>query len=233
VQLEAIQQLTESVRKGGCANDRGTLSPEDPIWVDFARGMAPLMFPASQAIAQMLKPVLSGKQDPKVLDIAAGHGTFGIAVAQGSPTAQIYAVDWANVLQVATENAQKAGVAARHHLIPGSAFDVDFGAGYEAALLTNLMHHFDPPTNEALLRRVHAALAPGGRVVILEFVPNPDRVSPPMPALFSITMLTSTPHGDAFTFAELSSMCHNSGFTDVQITPLPGMPQALVTARKA
>src|SRR6185436_8703132 len=99
----------------------------------------------------------------KVLDIAAGHGIFGITIARHNPNAEIYAVDWASVLEVAKENAQAIGVAARHHTIPGSAFDVDLGDGYDVALLTNFLHHFDPPTNEKLLRRIHAAMATGGQ----------------------------------------------------------------------
>lgn len=49
---------------------------------------------------------------------------------------------------------------------------MDFGDGYDVVLLTNFLHHFSPPTNETLLRKVHAALKPGGRAVTLEFVPQ-------------------------------------------------------------
>ena len=75
--------------------------------------------------------------------------------------AKVTGVDWANVLEVAKENAAKAGVADRYSTIPGSAFDVDFGTGYDIVLIPNFLHHFDPATNEKLLRKVHAALADG------------------------------------------------------------------------
>ena len=80
-------------------------------------------------------------------------------------------------------------------------------------LLTNFLHHFDIPTNEGLLRKVHAALAPNGRAVTLEFVPNDDRVTPPEAATFSMVMLGSTAHGDAYTFAEFERMFKNAGFS--------------------
>ena len=112
-------------------------------------------------------------------------------------------------------NAQAAGIADRLHLIPGSAFETDFGEGYDLALITNFLHHFDRETCVTFLRKVHAALAPGGRAAILEFVPNPDRVTPSMPASFSLIMLASTPSGDAYTFAELASMAQAAGFTRV------------------
>ena len=100
----------------------------------------------------------------------------------------------------------------RYEMLPGSAFDVEFGGPYDVVLLTNFLHHFDKPTNVELLKKVRAALKPGGRAATLEFVPNADRVSPPMPAAFAMTMLTSTADGDAYTFAELAAMYAEAGF---------------------
>ncbi|MEI4896866.1 methyltransferase, partial [Klebsiella pneumoniae] len=79
---------------------------------------------------------------------------------------------------------------------------------------------FEPTDNEKLLKKCHAALGPGGQVIILEFVPNEDRVSPPVPALFSLTMLGSTPHGDAYTLEEYRTMCRNAGFEAPKQIPL-------------
>ena len=232
LQMKNIERLSEAVRKGEGGGAHDGLRPDDPMWVDFARGMAPMMFPPAQAIAGHLQPLLAGKAAPKVLDIAAGHGTFGITVAQQIPNAEIYAVDWANVLEVARENAQARGVGGRHHLIPGSAFDVEYGSGYDAVLLTNFLHHFDAATGERLLKKLCKAMNPGAHLVILEFVPNDDRISPAMPAMFSVTMLSNTPCGDAYTFRELEKMCSQAGFADARLVALEGLPQSLVLARK-
>jgi ubiquinone/menaquinone biosynthesis C-methylase UbiE len=186
--------------------------------------------PAAQQIAKVVNE--GGGRELKVLDIAAGHGMFGITVARENPRATVVALDWPNVLTVAKENAQTAGVADRYTTIEGSAFDADFGAGYDAVLLTNFLHHFDPPTCETLLRKVHASLAEGGRAVTLEFVPNDDRVSPPVPAAFSMMMLGSTPAGDAYTFAEFERMFRNAGFSHSELRPLVASPEQLIIARK-
>ncbi len=63
-------------------------------------------------------------------------------------------------------------------MLPGSAFDVEFGGPYDTVLLTNFLHHFDKPTCVSLLKKVRASLKPGGKAATLEFVPNEDRVSP-------------------------------------------------------
>ena len=228
---EGVKHMTEAVCKGGTVmEDDGTVGPENPIWVKFARGMAPMMSLAAQLMAKMVDPNADRKL--KILDIAAGHGLFGIAFATHNPQAEVTALDWKAVLEVAKENAEKMGVADRYNTIAGSAFDVEFGTGYDLVLLTNFLHHFDPPTCETLLRKVRAALGDGGRAVTLEFVPNDDRVTPPDAAAFSVMMLTSTPSGDAYTFAELERMCANAGFSRSVLHPLPPTIQQVVISDK-
>ncbi|HXC72921.1 MAG TPA: class I SAM-dependent methyltransferase [Pyrinomonadaceae bacterium] len=228
---DGAKHFAEAVRKGGTAleND-GTIGPDNPIWVKFARAMAPMMALAAQLIAKLVDPNADRKL--KILDIAAGHGLFGIGFATNNPQAEITAVDWKAVLEVAKENAQKAGVSDRYRTIEGSAFDVEFDTGYDLVLLTNFLHHFDPPTCETLLRKVRAALADGGRAVTLEFVPNDDRVTPPDAAGFSVMMLTSTPAGDAYTFAELERMFANAGFSHSTLHPLPPTIQQVIVSEK-
>ena len=223
-----FENLTEAVRRGGVGpHDNNIVSNENPVWVEFARSMMPMMIPAAHAIADRL----ASNDSIKVLDIAAGHGAFGIAMALRSPKAEIVALDWQPVLRLAEEHAKAAGVDDRYRTIAGDAFTVDYGAGYDVVLVTNFLHHFDPPTNTNMLKKVHAALKPGGRVAVLEFMPNPDRVSPPMPARFSLTMLAETTGGDAFTFAELREQLESAGFHDVEAHPLP-TPQTLLVAQR-
>jgi hypothetical protein len=75
---------------------------------------------------------------------------------------------------------------------------------------------------------VHAALKPGGRVATLEFVPNEDRVSPPMPAGFAMTMLATTESGDAYTLSELTAMYAEAGFKEISGRPIPMSPHTVV-----
>jgi 2-polyprenyl-3-methyl-5-hydroxy-6-metoxy-1,4-benzoquinol methylase len=230
VMREPYDHLAEIVRAGRTVlPGDGSVEPENPIWVQFAETMAPMMAPMVGPLGAV---VLDGHDGPmRVLDIAAGHGLFGIEIAKQNPQARVTGLDWAPVLRVALDNARKAGVQDRYDMLPGSAFEVDFGGPYDAVLLTNFLHHFDAPTCVGLLKKVHAVLRPGGRAATLEFVPNEDRVSPPMPAAFSMTMLASTVAGDAYTLSELTAMYKEAGFGGITAHPIPMSPHTVVMGR--
>lgn len=160
--LQGFAQLTAAVRQGGTTLPAGgMLAPEHPAWVDFARATTPAGTFMGPLLATLLNVSASGRM--KVLDIAAGHGLFGIAVATQNLQADVVALDWPNVLAVAREHADAAGVASRYRTIPGSVFTNELGEGYDLVLLTNSLPDLDPASCEQVLTKVHAALLPGGR----------------------------------------------------------------------
>ena len=224
-------ELTDAVRNGTIPADRpDSLGAEHPIWVEFARSMPAMMAPTADFLAEVA--LRDAGDAPAVLDIAAGHGLFGIAVAKRSPGARVTALDWPAVLDVAKQNAETAGVGDRYRPMTGSAFEQEFGGPYDLVLLTNFLHHFDREACVALMRKVRAALRPGGRAVTLEFIPNEDRVTPVHAAQFSLTMLASTPAGDAYTFQEYDDMFRAAGFEANELVEPPFGPQRLVLSRR-
>ena len=186
--MAGFSNFTETVRRGATQLGAGGVNePAFSEWVTFAESMTPLVHNACNAIAEQCRH-LNGDR-VRVLDVAAGHGLFGITVAERLPQAEITAQDWPNVLEVAHSNAKQAGVADRYRLLPGSVFDIDLGKGYDIVLLTNLLHHFDQHSCTQILRKIHTCLSDKGLLINLEFVPNEDRVSPSIPATFSLMML--------------------------------------------
>jgi 2-polyprenyl-3-methyl-5-hydroxy-6-metoxy-1,4-benzoquinol methylase len=216
------------VRNGGSIG-LANLASDHPIWVKFARAMVPFMAPIAQGIATEVARWPSPPR--KVLDVAAGHGVFGIAIGKAVPGARIVGLDWRPVLEVALENARLAGLEKRYDTIAGSAFDVGWGTDYDLVLIPNFLHHFDREGCVSLLGRARRALAPGGAALVVEMMPNDDRVSPPFPAAFAFVVLASTPKGDAWTAHELQAMGSSAGFADNVVQPLPPSPQTMIVFR--
>lgn len=224
---KGLANVTDAVRKGGTILPaEGSVSEDNPVWVNFARGMAPLTVPSAGLIARLT----AGSGPMQVLDIAAGHGMFGLTIAQHNPAAEIHALDWKNVLAVAHENAVKLGVADRWYAIEGSAFAADFGSGYDVVLVTNFIHHFDIPTNIGLLEKIRATMKPRGKMAIVEMAVNDDRITPAGAGMFAMTMLTTTASGDAFSQREIESMCTRAGFHDITHHAVPSTPQTVTIA---
>jgi ubiquinone/menaquinone biosynthesis C-methylase UbiE len=223
--MRATHLLTETIRQNRTALEEPLAGDEVREWVTFAQTMQPMVAVAAEFIASV---IMRAGTPAKVLDVAASHGLFGIAVARLAPKCEIVALDFPSVLEVTARNARAAGVPIT--LLPGSAFTAELGTGYDAVIVTNLFHHFDAPNNIALMKRFHAALCPGGRMLTLEFVPNEDRISPPVPASFSLMMLALTPAGDAYTMEDYSRMLDAAGFGAREIMDIPRSAQQLIVA---
>lgn len=229
--VDSFNRLSDAVRRGGTAvSEEGTLAPEHPVWVDFARAMAPLAGATATLLANLLD--IEKAKVTRVLDIAAGHGMFGITLARLNSKIEVTALDWKNVLAVAQENASAAGVADRFRRLEGSAFDVPWGSNYDLVLMPNFLHHFDAATCEKLLARAHAALTPGGRVVIVEFVPDEGRTGPPEAVRFALVMLATTPAGDVYTFREYEAMLQSAGFSGATLHELQPSPARVAIATR-
>ncbi len=227
--VDAFENLDQAVRQGGTIIGReGTMAPDHPLWTKYACGMAPLMLPAAHFLVEVVE--LPEDRPLRVLDVAAGHGIFGITFAQRFPQAEIFALDWAPVLDVAEQHARESGVNDRFHRMAGNAFRIDYGEAYDVVLATNFFHHFDQPTCEKLMRRMGAALGPGGKIITLDFIPDEDRLTPPPAAAFPLIMLATTEHGDAYTFAEYDAMFRAAGLTRNVFHPVERAPQDVIVS---
>jgi len=227
VVMAGFTDLATVVRSGRPLADQAFSGAEHPIWIEFARSMAPFIHRAAQETAKLL----SRESEMKVLDVAAGHGLFGITIAQQNPKTRIVALDFPSVLTVADENSRLSGIADRYSLLPGNALEVDLGTGFDVVLIPNLLHIWDRETVELFLKKAYRALGHEGRVIVVEFAPNEDRVSPRTPAMFALIMLGNN-YGDAYTVAEHRAMLNSAGFSNFQVHSLLPTPFTAIVASK-
>lgn len=200
--IEAFRDLLRSVKRGRARSPKTN-------WPDFARLMSPLAHHVAEFMAEAMHVDSAGPI--QILDVAAGHGLYGLALAARNPAAEVYALDAPLVLRVAARNARQAGVNKRFHRIPGDAFKVDFAGPYDLVITGNIAHHLEPAANVELFRKCRAALKPKGKLILLDFVVNDDRVSPPAEAAFAIHLF-ATGSCDVYTFREYQAMLRAAGF---------------------
>jgi ubiquinone/menaquinone biosynthesis C-methylase UbiE len=214
------------VRNGG-SNGLATVAPDNPIWVRFAHAWEPLAALTAKRVAAYVAAALP-KPPYTVLDVAAGHGLYGIEVAKAFPNALVTAVDWPNVLAIARANIEAAGVNDRFRTLVGNALELEWGCDFDLILLANFLHHFDCKTCTSLLRKVKVSLSAGGQALAVDFVPNEDGVSPPFPAMCAFWWLATTPAGDAYKASELNEMAKNAGFRGATTRPLLPTQETLI-----
>ena len=223
-------QLTEVVRTGKPAQAVNQEGSGSAFFAEFVEAIFPNSYAAAVAAAKHLNLAVA-TAPVKVLDIAAGSGVWGIALAQSSPRVQVTAGDWPAVLPVTRKIAARYGVADRFTFTAGDLRSADFGSGHHIATLGHILHSEGESASRALLKKTFAALAPGGTILIAEMVPEDDRSGPPHALVFAVNMLVNTEAGDTFSFNEIARWLREAGFVSPRTLDGPG-PSPLILADK-
>ncbi len=230
VMWSGLARMAEAVKAGGTVLAEHAETPKHPFWETFAQSSASMAFGASAALEPLIGGWLAGRPSARVLDVAAGSGIYGFSIAQAHPNVQLTSLDWPNVLVETKQWAEKLGVdGKRVRYLEGNLFDVDFQGPYDLILLSHVYHHFDPAVCAALTKKVSAALAPGGRVVVHDFLADSGN---PAGAMFALTMLIWTRKGEVYSAADYGKWLVEAGLRPPTVHHLPGMPTSLVIAEK-
>ena len=229
--LPSWLQITEVVRTGRPAVKVNAKKQGAKFFADFVESLFPLSFPAASALGEHLN-ISKASAPISVLDVGAGSGVWGIAIAKQSPHVRIHAVDWPEVLKVTRRIADKHGLAKKLSIAAGDFFEADFGKGHRLATIGHILHSEGRERSQRLLKKVYDALAPGGTVAIQEFVPNDDRTGPPNALIFAVNMLVNTEAGDTFTFAEMSQWLRKAGFKNPRLLNVPSVSPLILADKK-
>ena len=222
--------LNEAVATGKPVQSVNQQASGSDFFQKFVSDIFPMSYPAAQVLAHNLNINGAGRA-VRALDLAAGSGVWGIALAQSSPHVHVTAVDWPEVIPVTRQTAARFGLADRFSFIEGDLLKAEFGGNYEVATLGHILHSEGEERSRALLAKTFRALAPGGTIAIAEFLVNPDRTGPVNGLFFAVNMLVNTDTGNTYSFEEISSWLSEAGFVNARTLDGPG-PSPLILAAK-
>jgi ubiquinone/menaquinone biosynthesis C-methylase UbiE len=223
-------QLSDVVASGKPATAVNMEGAGSAFFQELVSNIFPMSYAPAQSLAKHLNLGQSGSP-VRVLDLAAGSGVWGIAVAQSSPHVTVTAVDWPGVLPITEKTAAKFGLGDRFSFVAGDLASADFGKGHNVATLGHILHSEGMERSKKLLRKVFEALAPGGTIAIAEFLVNNEHTGPPMGLIFAVNMLVNTDVGDTYSFEEIAGWLRETGFENPRKLEGPG-PSPLILATK-
>lgn len=223
-------QLNRVVRTGKPTMRVNAETKGAKFFAEFVESLFPLSFGAASALGEHLQ-ISKARSRVNVLDIAAGSGVWGIALAKQSKHVHVAAVDWPLVLKTTQRVADRHGVGKRLAKIPGDLMKVNYGNGHHIATLGHILHSEGPDHSRRLLKKLYNALSPGGTIAIMEFVVNDDRTGPPMGLLFAVNMLVNTTAGDTFSFKEISGWLREAGFRNPRLLDVPAVSPLILATK--
>jgi 2-polyprenyl-3-methyl-5-hydroxy-6-metoxy-1,4-benzoquinol methylase len=220
--------LTEAVRTGTCVPEPEGARRDVPWTEAFIAAMHNLALGQAGAVVQAIG--LDGVR--RVLDVGGGSGAYSIAFAQANPALSVEILDLEPVTAIAQGHIDAAGLAGRIHARVGDLRSDPLGTSeYDLVYVSAINHMLDEAENSDLIRRCFHACAPGGRLVIREFVLNSDRTAPKHAALFALNMLVGTHAGNSYTEGEYRNWLVQGGFKDVTHVHLPGTSDLIIGVR--
>jgi ubiquinone/menaquinone biosynthesis C-methylase UbiE len=223
-------RLTDVVRDGQPAVAVNQETEGTEFFSQLVENIIPMSYPSAQALGDHLK-VSKAKNDIRILDLAAGSGIWGIALAQKSLRVRVTAVDWAGMIPTTKRITRKFGVADRFQFIEGDLLEANFGTGYNIATLGHILHSEGEERSRQLLKKTFRALKSGGTIAIAEWLVNDERTEPLPSLMFAVQMLVNTEKGDTFSFNEIKTWLEEAGFKRVRKLEAPG-PSPLILATK-
>jgi ubiquinone/menaquinone biosynthesis C-methylase UbiE len=223
-------RLSEAVRDGRPVVAVNQEAEGTAFFSELVENIIPMSYPGAQTLGNYLK-LAKAKDDVRVLDLAAGSGIWGIALAQRSPRVRVTAVDWAGMIPTTKRVTDRFGVRDRFDFVEGDLLEADFGKGYDIATLGHILHSEGEQRSRQLLKKTFGALKPGGTIVVAEWLVNDRRTEPTHSLMFAVQMLVNTERGDTFSFNEIKTWLEDAGFKNVRKLDAPG-PSPLILATK-
>ena len=215
--VESWMRLDEAVLSGAAVEP---LIPRDES--ERREGFLMGMYNIAMGTAPGLVPTLDLAGRTRLLDLGGGPGTWAIHFCEHNPGLTATVFDLPTTRPFAEKTIAAHGLSDRIAFHPGDFHSQDIENGYDVAWLSQILHGETPADCEKIVAKAAGALAPGGMLLIHEFILDDERDAPLFPALFSLNMLVVTEGGQAYAEGELRGMMEKAGLVDIRRTSYRG-----------
>jgi 3-hydroxy-5-methyl-1-naphthoate 3-O-methyltransferase len=191
------------------------------------------LFDMGKGLAQRISGLVDLNNCHTLLDVAGGSSVYSIIFCRQFPQLKATIFELPPILQRTRQIIAREGMTERVSTREGNYFTDDFGSGWDAILLSNMLQTEGRQTCKMVLKKTFAALNPGGKLLVHGIMPDADRISPTQPVLFSVFMMLVFPEGEAYPAEEIVGWAQETGFVEGQKLSLPPPAfSSLVVARK-
>lgn len=167
----------------------------------------------------------------RVLDVGGGSGAYAMAFCRARPGITAEVLDLPEVVPLTRRYVAEEGLSDCVTARAGSFLTDPFGEGFDLIFFSAIVHMNTPDQNLLLMRKAAAALNPGGRIVVQDFVMDETRTRPPFGTVFALNMLVNTEGGDTYTEAEIRTWLRKAGCPGVARIDT-GPNTAMIVGRK-
>jgi SAM-dependent methyltransferase len=210
--MSSWAHLDEAVRGGGPIRERYSHGDEKELRESFEMGMFDLAMQIAPRIVPRID--LGGRQ--RLLDLGGGPGTYAIHFCQHNPGLSAVIFDLPSTRPFAEETIARFKLSDRIDFVQGDFLADPLEGPFDVAWLSHILHGEGAEGCAVILGKVKEALAPGGMILIQEFILYDTLDGPEFPALFSLNMLLGTGSGQAYSWGQLEAMLSVAGFQDLQ-----------------
>ena len=215
--IDAWAQLHTAVKEGVPVERHSPKEEDDRE--SFLMGMFNLAMDIAPKLVAQLD--LTGRS--RLLDLGGGPGTYAIHFCLANPSLTAAIFDRSTTEPFARKIVDQFQMRERINFIGGDFItDPISGGPYDVAWLSHILHSNGPEQCRQLIHKTTGAMAPGGLILIHDFILEDSKDAPLFPALFSLNMLVNNPKGRSYSEKEIRSMLEDAGVREIERLPFQG-----------
>ena len=225
---DELGDLEDRIRDGD-KRDFHRSERDAEFWRRYETGLAQA---ARLTAGSIVRAVRFDTPPSRLLDVGGGHAAYSAAFCRRYPDLRATVLDLEPAIAVGRELVAEQGLSDRIDFRAGDLGTAEWGEGYDAVLLFNVVHLLEPEAAVAALRSAHQALVPGGTLVVLDSVHAERRGGVDIVGGGTELLFYALNSTQAYPESQLLAWVRDAAFERVKARHLLALPEVLITARR-